>query len=404
MPEEAVLDAPAVDTTPVETAPEPTEAPAAETQPTTETQPNETIDPDLEGDGRTVPAAIRQHLAQLKTQNPGLAKQLKGILFADQALKREFPGGVKEALEVKQTLAKYGGPEALQEIQSEREAWSKLDESFINADPSFVDTIAENNPDSFAKLAPSVISKFAEIDPETYQHVMGKVVFNTLSNAPLNDIYQALAGNEQTKALAGKLAEWYNGIHDLASKAPEKKIDPEREKLQKEREAFEEEKGKAFQAEAAREIVGTRDSIITRELNKLLNGKKVPDEKMQAVKLEVIRRMGALLRSQDGFQAAHDRFLSARDKAGLLGFIKPRLDQVIPKAADQAYKLFFAGESKPVVKPATQPSTQKAAVDPGFTRVSVAPNPADVDHKQTPFEMKWKKQAVLKDGRKVTWA
>lgn len=95
--------------------------------------------------------------------------------------------------------------------------------------------------------------------------------------------------------------------------------------------------------------------------------------------------------------------------AELQKFTRSRTSKILPEVARKAYKSLFSNPTaqKTAVKTATTTKTGTAAVAPvaGWAKVSAdkAPTPDQIDSKKTTFEMKFKKQAILKNGTKVYW-
>ena len=190
------------------------------------------------GDGRKIP----QKYAELfKTD-----KALREMFFSQSALKKEFPGGVREALALKRQVAEVGGLEAVAELQNEITGLKSNSELFEKDQQKWVESSFAENSDASIKAVGLALDFTAEHHPEQYNHIMSKVLLNTLDQySPVGEIWQILSNlkdNPGAQQAAQQLAKWYNGIKNTASKIPEKKIDEASKKLETERQQLTQEK------------------------------------------------------------------------------------------------------------------------------------------------------------------
>jgi hypothetical protein len=255
MPEELgiateAVEAPPIESTEtVETATDESLGTPEETQETVET-------PEAEGEQKPVEQSqVLSHLDELKKTNPALAKELKNLYFAQKAFKETFPGGLPEAKKALETIGELGGAEGIEGLKAEKAEWHEIDDKFAAGDPAVLDTFAKFNPEGFAKIIPAAIDKLAQIDPAAYNHALSGIFVSTLDNWRFADTLDRLAEDlsqvvgQDGKPLLGrqiqsvqKLAAQYEGIRELAAKAPERKapegkgeLDTERAKVAQER-------------------------------------------------------------------------------------------------------------------------------------------------------------------------
>lgn len=405
----AVVDTPAVDTPAIETPSADTPAEVTADQPTVDTQQE-----DAEGDGRVIPQNLRTLLGELNAKDPKLGKQLKGLFFQDRALKQAFPGGVPEAVKTREAIDSLGGEEGIAAINGEREEWAALDQQFEAGDPKFIENIAAESPEGFAKLVPVALDKLGQAHPEQYQHLAGRIIHNALANAEFVNAVRALKASASDPAKVAAICEdmekWAGEIRDLATKVPERKIDPERQKLDADKKTFEEQKFQTFQASVMVDATNHIEAGIERELTSQLKTKGVDVAKLKKTDPEsysllvknVDAEIGKALNGNKVFVSQRNSILQGMDKEKLLKFIKPNIDKVLPDAAKRVARAFYA--TTPTQKPNGQqpPNGNPPPTPPG--KLNKQPLPEQVDNSRTTQEMKWNNQAYLK-GRKemVTW-
>jgi hypothetical protein len=184
------------------------------------------------GDGRKIPAKYKE---LFETD-----KALRADYFNQRALQKVYPGGVKEAIQLKKAVEEFGGVEAVEQLQSDLETYHSDAEAFNKADPKWVEQGFEENPDAALKLFSHSLDYVGEHHPEQYDHLMAKVIKNDLDTGlPVRDLHKFLAelrdkdGKPVAEAqqLASALAKYYNHRDKLARQVPEKQIDPQQKKL-----------------------------------------------------------------------------------------------------------------------------------------------------------------------------
>jgi hypothetical protein len=371
-----------------------------------------------EGDGRTLPAAMRALLAEVKKTNPKLSGQLRDMWFQGQQLRATFPGGLPEVVKVKEELDAIGGLDGIQTIRTEAQATKaeleKIDTGFANGDAAVLDTIIKQSPEGFAKLMPTALEHFAKVDAEGYQHSMARVVVNTLDAGPLGQAYNALAQlgqeNPQVKAIADTLAQWYNGIAQLASKVPEKKVDTEREKFQTERQQWEQQKAQEFTTSVAKEGNAYSLSAIERTLASEFNArgmnldalKKGDPESFQILLNNCDAAVGRVITADQGFQQNYRAILASRNKEQAVQYAKAKIDKVVAEAVRKTYKAFYTlGGGKAVDnRQKTQAAQATRDIGPGAAPVKLdkMPQPEEIDRARLPKGYRTIEDALL-DGK-----
>jgi hypothetical protein len=371
----------------------------------TETQ----ADPaDLEYGEDGVSPAAKKVIDSLKKTDPVTAKHLKAIVFADAALRKEFPGGLKEAQALKNTVLELAGDEGLDGLKESITAWKSIDDRFAKGDQTVLQDFAKFNPDSFEKIIPpaiemlatsnaaaygecmpSAMDKLSQVAPEVYGHYMSGVLTATLDNYKVSDtlkgLVQSLGTIKDDKGnvvAAEEIAHLQNllktveGFRELAKKAPPKKEGTTEKKADPAKSEYETKLAELKQRETAQ---------ITKQINDAVNGHattKYTELVAAELKSEGITvpkggpRYNALIRDIDvmvgkainadnKFKDKYNSLVASGKAQDAIALANSRFDQVAFKAVRDAVTLWSkdikgttakpgektaAGEQKPVGK------------------------------------------------------
>lgn len=400
---------------------------------------------------KTLSPGVKKALAGIKETDPKTADVLRKAVFASQAWTQVLPGGIRQAREMAQTFEEVGGVEGIQglrdEAQSLQSELDNVDEQWKSANPQFIASLAEQDPEAFAKAAPVILDQLQKTDKASYNSVLGRIFYNTLNQAQvMNQIQQAYnlaIANKAAPGMAGVIEglkglwEWTEGIRELASTQPSFKPDKERERLKKERQDFDNEKFQGFKAEVGQGMRTHVESGILREVGKLLKPLNISLKALQvkdkdrfmSVVAEADRRLAEALKADKDFQKQKDRLVATRDKARVLKFYQQKIDYLLadprgPRIALAVKKIFFNG-AKAQPRPGgerqgsqnngtqnqNQGNGQQRRTDGGQRReqpaqaMRVASRPAaeNIDYARTSDDMILDGKAFLKTGKQVQW-
>lgn len=294
-----------------------------------EGDPNALVDA---GDGRKIPAKYKEIFEK--------NKELRSLYFGAQALRKAFPGGVKEAVELARQVEDLGGLEGIEQVQSELSEYTGDAELFNNGDPKWIENSFQQDPDLSLKHFNNALGYVSEHHPEHYDHLMAKVIVNDLGALPVRQIYDILAGlkdNPQAQQAAKTLAAYYNSRQELAKKAPEKQINPQQKKIDEQNAKLTEREQKvrnqSINAEAGPHLNRTIESTLTAAA-------KIDGFDLAKLQKEQPNRYGRFLK--DVRNAVHaevlndskwlDRYaaaLAANDVAKCVRMLNARHDQAI---------------------------------------------------------------------------
>jgi hypothetical protein len=374
-------------------------------------------------DWKTVPAEVKAHIQEIAKANPKLANQLQNAVYTANNFLKEVPGGLKEIRAMKSEIENLGGIEEIRQLNTTHKALVEEQEALDNkarsGDPDIVNNLVEiAGNEGFSKLMPHTLSKWANMDPQGYSHEMSKIMVNAMRDggmvANLNLAFKMLklgtpeAIKEATDCL-NQAALWANDVNKIANTAPERpKVDPN---IASEQAKIDAQKTQLFNQEFASSFGRWRSAEITREITQITGGKALNDYQMQTLTQRVIDDMKSILTSDNEYMKNLDRYYNARDMNDLLKFSKSRTSKILSEVTKKAYRSLFTNPGAKKVSKVTTPTDKNAApvkntpVVQGWAKVeaSKAPKPDEIDSKRTTFEMKFRKQAILKNGKKVYW-
>lgn len=416
MPEEALLDAPELDTAVDDTQVDDTSVDSTATDDTTQqdgqTQTNEDTAPvisDANGQLKLSEKA-RAELDRIKADNPKLAREMRAALFDRQTLLSKVPGGVKEALATIEAYEAEGGSEAVQQVKAELGQWKELDADFQKGDPKFVADIAAGNPEAFAKLAPTVMAKFAELAPEHFSHEVSKVFAQDMA---ANDVMLTMrlmqreiglipeAARGEVQKLWNTLAAYVDRVNGLSRIAPKTEAKPNAANPTGTSEIDQREQAltvREFGAERTR----VYDSVTEPEFKRQLGTRKASETQVSAIRELYDTRLDKLLRADKKHTDAVDRFLAAKDKQGYAKHMQAAYKAKAPVAMEQAFKAIMPGKPGPQAKPVAKVGSTAAPADTtGWTRVSAKPATGTIAHWKMTAKMLKEGKYILRDGKQV---
>lgn len=425
MAEETVLDevaAPEVDETPSEPTDigdegegeadesEQEEQGAEDEADESETGEEEPVEGKPAADGRKMPDALKKAIAGIKATSPEAAKQIKGLYYSDQEYRAAFPKP-EDAIAAKNLIEEIGGQDGIQEIAAEREEWRKIDSDFSEGKPEFVKSLAEGNPEAFLKTAPHVINEFATRAPEQYAYYANRLTLNTMASAGLS--LQNLHGayeryKESNPEAAGIIAEVYNAMHDMNSKAAQfeqKRTDPREEQLKQREQEFETKRRADFETGVADQAERFLGEKMKPEIDRIIGNRKVDPDAMKGYQEMVKAKVGEMLAAIPGIEDKLETYYRTGDAQKSVAYIQSQYNRLLPQAA-KVIEPFLRNIAAAPVKPQPQGSGRAAASsEPGTVVLKEMPNWDQIDFSKCSTADVMEGRAVLKNGKKATgWA
>lgn len=365
------------------------------------------------GDGRQVPAKWKALFDEAKTH--GLDKEVKQLFFGQQRLTQKFPGGVNEAVKLADTIQEFGGLEGIGELKSDNEAFHQDAETYMTNPQQWLGETFENNPDAALKAFALSLDYVSEHHSEQYDHLMGKVIVNTMDQGPVHEIYNLLASlkdNPAAQQAAKTLADFYNGIQGLAKKVPEKKVDAERQKLEADRAKLGTEKEQLQNHTVNSQTIPLLGRQMTTDIEKLAKDagfdlKKFVAEQPEAYQAMRGKILNAVMEKASADKAFVRNYKSVMKEGNTTRAVKMMNDKHDAIRADIVRQIAkgFGIAKKAGLRPASGGARTVSSGDKSGTvsRVSAKPPSNEIDWSKT-GNMIYDAKAVLKNGKTVTWA
>lgn len=372
-------------------------------------------------DGRTISPQLRKVLAETKASNPEAYKQLKGVVFSEQAFRQQFPGGPTEAAALKSKLDEMGGFEAVEEIQSEVQDYRGFDDAWIKGDPAFLqNAIAKGGSEGFKKLMPSMIQTYANVDKEGFNRELSKIMGATFDQAGLSNtlmwakrllgMNQDVNSKEALAQIEG-IEQWVGGLKELASKAPvTPQNDPKTQELTQREQTIQQNEHKQFLGGVTRDYQSYAGSKISVEL-KQLAPKGIPEGASGKIIEQVNAELQSILFKDKAFVTKYENLCNAHDHEGALKLLKSKVETkgqrgttLLADATKKVYRTWYGEPKLGTKKPASAPGvvTGQAKAAQGWTRIGKPPTPDQIDSRQSKGRIFFS-QAILKSGAKVYW-
>jgi hypothetical protein len=346
--------------------------------------------------------------------NPVLPAAIQKAAMELRDLYREFPGGLKEARELRTTFQQFGGAEGVKEIQQAVSEYGQLEQEFEKGDPAFMTKLADAAPASFSQVMPAGLEKWKAIDKDGFEHTMARVLVDTLKphnvQETLASIWNAI-DPEKGKTVRDDLARLWNifeGIKATSEKVPERKTNPQEEALsQREQQLVQREiqlNLKPVATEGRAQIQG----IVDREMGQNYQWDKTDSDVKQALSEAVRKAVVDASQKDRTFSAEFDRLQARGDWGGLSRHVKNFQERVTPSLLPKIARLFNVKPKGAAVVPAKKPvaSADGAKPDQGWVQVSQMPKASQINMAamgRNYEDMILSNKAILKDGRKVTW-
>lgn len=359
----------------------------------------------FEPDGKKVAKPIREALTKLKADNPSLGKIVTDAVFRAAELRREFPGGLTEVRELRTKIESLGGLTDIEEKLAAGAELSQVVTQFSNGDPKFVDDLVAESPESFAALAPVVFDKFREVNAEAWSAYIGRIVHSDLQSKQIPLYLMRLGDLVGDKPAAVEILATINnylaGFQELAGKSTPTKVTPKQPAANQDNQRENDLRGREWNIDRT----NIQREVKTEAYTKALAG-RAPNTEEKAQIEELFGARAARLADQlfKDWRKVSQGYITRNDKAGYLRYMGSIYRRVIPEAITSAVSSTMKGSKPAAKKPAVNgaaKTTIKAAE--GFTVVAKEPDTYQIDYGRTDTSMLRNNQAVLKDGKKVTW-
>lgn len=352
---------------------------------------------------------------QLKAINPALPSAIQKAAYELRSLYGEFPGGLKEAVALKNTLGEYGGLEGIKETVETVTEFGNLAKAFLDGKPDFVDNLIKESPAAFSQMMPDGLAKWKANDPESYNHHQAKVFVQTLDQHKFSDTLEKLwtdAKDQPTKDALAYMWQQIDGMRKMGEKSPERKVDPKNEQYEKREKELAAREEKAFLAPIAtvgKQQIGT---ILEREMAAGYQWGKTDAEVRDEVKRKVQEEVIKISKKDPTFGREFERLKGRGDSERLQSHIKDFQERVTPNIVQRVARLFNvapknAGAQSGVKKPVPATPAASGPESTAWVRISGQPKFKDMDTSamgRNYEDLIMSNKAILRDGRRVQWA
>lgn len=364
-------------------------------------------------DGKKLDPAIKTLLGEIKAKSPEAGRLVSKALYDVAELRREFPGGLSEAKELRDKIDGLGGVSAIEERIGDLEYFDGIDKKFTSGDPAFVDDLAGADPAAFSKIAPAVFAKFAEVSPDGWKKYIGGIVYGDFQRNEIPVQISRLADSLRRKDEAGAI-ESFNAISaylstfkelaELRVEAPRGKAPESRTDDLSKREM--DLRAREWQSDHAQIERG----IVQEEYRAAVGSRKPSTEEKAQIQELFLAKRQTLAKQYFPDQAKKlDALRNANDKAGFMRLATVMHKRVAPEAmrwaVSRTLKPAKATTSKLNQQQREQPRQQSQQNGAGiFKFVGAEPDTWAIDYSYPGIkQLLGENKAVLKDGVKVQW-
>ena len=382
--------------------PEPEQEPGAQPEPT----------PESKEDARKLP----QHIRDLKESNPEGYKRAKAEFF-DLTARRSIHPTVQAARDEHELLAANGGAEGIAKLREDGQFFKTAATQFLKGDPAFVKDLWDEDPIAAALHVPTMLDAFREKDRPGYNATLCRLWDTEFQAVGLVDKgfkplrAAILAGDKDAAAeILDSIEKWQQSISGVARQAEDPRVKAllaERAKAHETREQSEREEFlKGYRTDTVNAVVEDAAKVF----DSFFKGRKIDQEDRTDLLREAFAMADRLVMADKGFAEQRDAHLANGDAAAAKKLTLARYMKEMPNAVKRIARRYgmFAGPAKPTPAGNGQPEPGQQPRQPtapqGWIKVNARPQAEDIDRSRTTNEMIIGGQAVLRDGRKVSWA
>lgn len=360
----------------------------------------------LEADGKAVAKPIKGVLAKLKSENAPGHKLIADAVYRFAEFKREFPGGLTEAREMRDQVEQYGGLDEVKGAIEASQAFTTLANQFKTSDPGFIQDLVDTDPEAFAKMVPQAMDRYREENADGWNAYIARTIDADIrgSQVPLclMRLYDLVKDNKAATDLIDVVNSYLGGFAEIAKKTPSAARAARPAGNKPDANAQRENDLRAREWNTERREMHTE--IRTEAFTKAVAGRKPTTEEKAQIE-ELFQGRAARLASTyfKDWQKKSQAYIARNDKTGYLRYMGSIYRRVTPEAMSSAVAATLKGKA---VAPPAGGKRLAAPVKPGtgFVMVGKEPGTYEIDYSATTRQMLSNNQAVLKNGgRKVQW-
>lgn len=340
---------------------QPVETQEVETQETDVTEPQVEEQQELEvQEPKLAAKEIEDALKSLRESNPKIAKTLRAAVFSDQQFRQQFPNPAA-AKAAKVVLDTVGGPEGIADLREQVQANEFVEQAAEAGDASLIEDWAADYPEGFKKVMPAAMRQFEKMDGQGFKTALQPYFYGFLEHAGLSNVLESLwkaVGDNKPEDAKSLIQQTYRWLEGQKAEAPKDSVDPDREKLTRERQEFDQERDKAFRGDIGRDTFKYQQDSVEKALTPYLKGRKLTDQGKQRLVRAINADINDTLKNDQAYQRQVRAFLTKRDAQGTARYIKGHLDTIISGIVDGTWKALYGA---PVGRPVTPKSAEQTA-------------------------------------------
>lgn len=364
---------------------------------------------DPKEDGRIIPPWLRD----LKDKNPAAFAKAKTDLF-DLRDRRSVHPTVQAAREEHELLQANGGVAGIAKLREDGTFFKSAAEQFLKGDPAFVKDLFEEDPIAAAQHVPIMLDAFKERDKDGYNATIARLWDNEFKAVQFDtgvaNLIAAIKAKDLDSAMqwAESFGKWQQTISGHARRAEDPRVKAllteRNQRFANEAKTARDESFKSYRTDATNEVVTSMEKVFD---DYFKNRKGMDAEDRGDLLREATARANRDVENTPGFKEQRDKLLQAGDFEGAKRLLKTTFAKHAPEAVKRIARRYgtLAGPAVPAkdLKQPT-PGQRPAAPSAGFVQVNTRPQAEEIDRNATPNEMIISGRAVLKNGRKVSWA
>jgi len=359
-------------------------------------------------DGRKIPKWMRA----LKDSDPEAFKRAKTDLF-DLTERRALHPTVQAAREEHEYLQSMGGKDGIAKLREDGTFFKTAANQFLKGDPAFVKDLWSEDAVAAAQHVPHMLEAYKASDLDGYRSTVARLWDNEFEQVGLAKGLAALqtaieAGDKEAAlAWATSIQKWQNTISGVAKRAE----DPRVKALLAERAARIEGESEAQHAEFLKSYRTDTVNAVVEDGGKVFDSffkdrKLDPDDRTDLLR-DAFRLANLAVEKDAEFMKQRDSHLESGDAQAARRLTQARFSREMPDAVKRIARRYglTAGPAKPNVPQTNgQPQQPKGVAPQGYVAINQRPQPEEIDRSRTSNDDIISGKAVLRNGRKVSWA
>jgi|SRR5215469_3181690 len=358
-------------------------------------------------DGRALPDQVKKALAKLRETDPQAADVARRAYYEASDFKRVFPS-VTAARDARDLIDSVGGAEGIQNLQGEANDYARELTAMANGDPSIVDELAKDYPESLPALVPHALEKLAQTNPAAYERTVAKAMATALRDKgvahSVTRLLELIGDGKQQAAhdLASKLAQWISGVEEYAKSKPETTSGETAEaKALRDRQAeLDRRESSHFRTQVAHSVITAMNEAVNRGLAPFLKGSKLTAQQRSDLVNSVRGHIAKGFEGNTSYQERMKALLAGGDIKAVERYIRGQLSS---DRVGRSVKAIWG--LRGFARPAKQPSGNgSGAATTAPAMVASKPSADQIDWKKDPGKIRFMRgEATLKTGKVVRW-